>query len=123
MGAQKVYDQGNIWFFSEVNRDKNREIKQDKNVQLFFSHPGKTTYLVVNGEAEVIIDKNKTDELATSFAKIWFKEGNDDPNISIIKVKPNTSYYWDTDGNKMINFFKMIGSVVTGTNLVNGMQG
>jgi len=32
MGAQKVYDQGNIWFFSEVNRDKNREIKQDKNV-------------------------------------------------------------------------------------------
>jgi len=57
MGAQKVYDQGNIWFFSEVNSDKNREIKQDKLVQLFFSHIGKSNYLIVNGEAEVIIDK------------------------------------------------------------------
>ena len=123
MGAQKVCEQGNIWFFSEVNSDKNREIKQDKHVQLFFSHPGKSSYLVVNGEAEVIIDKNKTDELWTAFAKIWFKEGKDDPNISIIKVKPTTAYFWDTDGNKMINFFKMIASVVTGTNLVSGMQG
>ena len=123
MGAQKVCDQGNIWFFSEVNSDKNNEIKQDKHVQLFFSHPGKSSYLVVNGEAEVIIDKNKTDELWTPFAKIWFKEGKDDPNISIIKVNPTTAYYWDTDGNKMINFFKMIASVVTGTNLVSGMQG
>ena len=123
MGAQKVCEQGNIWFFSEVNNDKNREIKQDKHVQLFFSHPGKSSYLVVNGEAEVIIDKNKTDELWTAFAKIWFKEGKDDPNISIIKVKPTTAYFWDTDGNKMINFFKMIASVVTGTNLVSGMQG
>ena len=123
MGAQKVCDEGNIWFFSEVNSDKNREIKQDKHVQLFFSHPGKSSYLVVNGEAEVIIDKNKTDELWTPFAKIWFKEGKDDPNISIIKVKPTTAYFWDNDGNKMINFFKMIASVVTGTNLVSGMQG
>ena len=123
MGAQKVCEQGNIWFFSEVNSDKNREIKQDKHVQLFFSHPSKSSYLVVNGEAEVIIDKNKKDELWTPFAKIWFKEGKDDPNISIIKVKPTTAYFWDTDGNKMINFFKMIASVVTGTNLVSGMQG
>ncbi len=123
MGAQKVCDQGNIWFFSEINSDKNREIKQDKHVQLFFSHPGKSSYLVVNGEAEIIIDKNKTNELWTPFAKIWFKEGKDDPNISIIKVKPTTAYFWDTDGNKMINFFKMIASVVSGTNLVTGMQG
>ena len=123
MGAQKVCEQGNIWFFSEVNSDKNREIKQDKHVQLFFSHPGKSSYLVVNGEAEVIIDKNKTDELWIPFTKIWFKEGKDDPNISIIKVKPSTAYFWDTDGNKMINFFKMIASVVTGTNLVSGMEG
>lgn len=53
MGAQKVCEQGNIWFFSDVNSYKNKEIEQNKNVQLFFSHPGKSSYLVVNGEAEV----------------------------------------------------------------------
>jgi general stress protein 26 len=123
MSTQKVCDQGNLWFFSDVNSDKNKEIKQNKHVQLFFSHPGKNSYLVVNGEAEIIIDKTKAEELWTSVAKIWFKEGIDDPSLSIIKVKPVSAYYWDTDGNKMINFLKMAASVVTGKDLVSSKEG
>ncbi|MES2726804.1 MAG: pyridoxamine 5'-phosphate oxidase family protein [Bacteroidota bacterium] len=123
MEAIEVCDQGNVWFFSDVNSDKNREIKQDKNVQLYFSHPGKSSYLIVNGEAEIIMDKKKIDELWSPMAKIWFKEGKNDPAISIIKVKPTTAYYWDTDGNKMINFLKMAASVITGTDLVKGNEG
>ena len=123
MSAIKVCDQGNIWFFSEKDSDKNKAIASDKNAQLFFSHPAKGSYLVVNGEAQIILDKTKVEELWTPVAKIWFKEGKDDPNISIIKVTPTTAYYWDTDGNRMINFIKMVASVVTGTNLVNGEEG
>ncbi len=123
MSAIKVCDQGNIWFFSEKSSDKNEAIAKDKNVQLFFSHPAKSSYLVVNGEAEIIFDKTKTEELWTPAAKIWFKEGKDDPTISIIKVKPTTAYYWDTDGNRMINFLRMVASVATRTNLVTGKQG
>lgn len=92
-------------------------------MQLFFSHPGKGSYLVVNGEAQIILDKTKVEELWTPVAKIWFKEGKDDPNISIIKVTPTTAYYWDTEGNRMTNFIKMAASVVTGTNLVDGEEG
>ena len=123
MSAIKVCDQGNIWFFSEKDSDKNKAIANDKNVQLFFSHPAKGSYLVVNGEAEIILDKTKIEELWTPVAKIWFKEGKEDPNISIIKVTPTTAYYWDTNGNRMINFIKMVASVVTGTNLLNGEEG
>ena len=123
MSAIKVCDQGNIWFFSEKDSDKNKAIANDKNVQLFFSHPAKGSYLVVNGEAEIILDKTKIEELWTPVAKIWFKEGKDDPNISIIKVTPTTAYYWDTNGNRMINFIKMVASVVTGSNLLNGEEG
>jgi len=123
MSAIKVCDQGNIWFFSEKSSDKNSAIETDRNVQLFFSHPGISSYLVLNGEAEIILDKIIIEELWTPVAKIWFKEGKDDPNISIIKVKPTSAYYWDTDGNKMINFLKMVASVVTGTNLITGKEG
>ena len=123
MSAIKVCDQGNIWFFSEKDSDKNKAIASDKNVQLFFSHPAKGSYMVVNGEAKIILDKTKIEELWTPLAKIWFKEGKDDPNISIIKVTPTTAYYWDTEGNRMTNFIKMVASVVTGTNLVNSEQG
>ncbi|MBL7829535.1 MAG: pyridoxamine 5'-phosphate oxidase family protein [Saprospiraceae bacterium] len=123
MSAIKVCDHGNIWFFSEKDSDKNKDILTNKHVQLFFSHPGKNSYLVVNGEAEIILDKKIIEELWTPVAKIWFKEGKDDPTISIIKVKPTTAYYWDTDGNRMINFLKMVASVVTGTNLITGKEG
>ncbi len=123
MSAIKVCDQGNIWFFSEKSSDKNKAIAADKNVQLFFSHPAKSSYLVVNGEATIISDKAKIEELWTPVAKIWFKEGKEDPNISIIKVTPATAYYWDTDGNSMINFLKMAASVVTGNNLVSSQEG
>lgn len=123
MSAIKVCEKGNIWFFSEKDSDKNKAIATDKNVQLFFSHPAKSSYLVVNGEAAIILDKEKIEELWTPVAKIWFKEGKEDPAISIIKVTPTSAYYWDTDGNQMINFLKMVTSVVTANNLVTGTQG
>ena len=123
MSAIKVCEQGNIWFFSEKDSDKNKAIADDKNVQLFFSHPAKSSYLVVNGEAEIILDKTKIEELWSPVAKIWFKEGKDDPNISIIKVTPTSAYFWDTDGNRMTNIIKMVASVLTGTNLLSSEEG
>ena len=123
MTAIKVCDHGNVWFFSEMNSDKNKAISTDKHVQLFFSHPGKDSYLVVNGEASISFDQMLIEELWSPVANIWFKDGKDDPNISILKVKPTTAYYWDTDGNRMINLLKMFASVVTGSNLVTGKEG
>jgi general stress protein 26 len=123
MSVQEVDEEGNLWFFSDVYSIKNREIKQDKNVQLFFAHPGKSSYLVVNGEAEIIFDKNKVEELWTPIVKAWFKEGKDDPNISILKINSKSAYYWDTDGSKMINFIKMLTAAVTGSETNIGKEG
>jgi len=123
MGVQEVDDEGNLWFFSDIHSEKNLEIKDDKHVQLFFSHPPKSSYLVVNGDAEILVDKEKTDELWSPLVKTWLKKGKDDPNISIIRVKTKNAYYWDTEGNSMINLLKMVTSAVTGINLVNGNEG
>lgn len=123
MSPQKVDNEGNLWFFSDVNSDKNNEIEADSVVQLFFSSPSKNSYLVINGHAEITIDKEKTEELWSPIVKTWFKEGKDDSNISIIKVSPDNAYYWDTDGNRMWNFFKMMASAASGTNMVDTEQG
>lgn len=123
MSAQEVDDEGNLWFFSGIDSDKNTEVKKDKHVQLFFSDPSKNSYLVVNGVAEIVLDRDKIEEYWTPLVKTWFKDGKDDPNISLIKVIPNNSYYWDVDGNRMINFFKMIASVATGNNFVTAQEG
>jgi general stress protein 26 len=123
MSTQKVCDQGNIWFFSTADSDKNMEIEWNNKVQLYYSHPGKDSYMIVNGVAEIILDREKIEELWSSELKAWFEQGKDDPNISILKVKPTTAYYWDTKGNKMINFLKMMASAATGKNHVDGNEG
>jgi general stress protein 26 len=123
MSAQEVDDEGNIWFFSGIDSEKNREIQEDNLVQLVFSHPSKSSYLIVSGMAEITTDRKKIEELWSPLIKTWFKEGKDDPNLSLIKVNTQSAYYWDTDGNKMINFFKMLASVATGSDLVTGVQG
>ena len=102
MSAQEVDAEGNIWFFSDINSDKNREIQEDNLVQLVFSHPGKSSYMIVNGVAEISLDRQKIEELWTPVAKIWFEQGKDDPNLSLLKVNTKSAYYWDTDGNKIL---------------------
>lgn len=123
MAAVKVSEQGNIWFFSEKDSEKNKEIQENAAVQLLFAHPGIGSYMVVNGEAEIVADREMIEQLWNPVVKIWFKEGKTDPNVSLIKVIPSSAYYWDTDGNKMINFLKMAASVVTGANLLRGNEG
>ena len=62
INQETIFDQGNIWSFSEKSSDKNKAIVTDKNVQLVFSHPAKGSYIVFNGEAEINLDETKTEE-------------------------------------------------------------
>ena len=106
MATQEVDDEGNMWFLSDRNSDKNRDIEKDDRVQLFYSHTRNYEYLSVYGNAEIVNDRAKIEELWTPMAKTWFTGGKDDPNISLIKVAPEDAYYWDTKNNKIVSLIK-----------------
>lgn len=106
MVTQQVDEEGNIWFMSGRDSDKNEHIATDNSVQLFYSHTGGYEYLSIYGHAYIVDDKSKVDELWTPMAKTWFEEGKDDSNLSLIKVVPQDAYYWDTKDNKLISLFK-----------------
>src|ERR1700759_4938503 len=96
MSTQKVCDQGNFWFLSSRDSNKNNEIGNGSDVQLFFSNTSDSEYLSVFGKATISTDKSKIEELWTPIAKAWFTEGKDDPRITVIKVTPKDAFYWDT---------------------------
>jgi len=106
MATQEVDEDGNIWFMSDRNSDKNREIENDDKVQLFYSHTSNYEYLSIFGRGEIVNDRSKIEGFWTPMVKTWFKEGKDDPNISLIKVIPEDAYYWDTKNNKMVSLVK-----------------
>jgi general stress protein 26 len=123
MSTQQVDDEGNIWFLSSKDSDHNQEIAADPLVHLFYQASAHTGFVNIYGTAEIGFDKQKIDELWEPIAKVWFKEGKDDPLISTIKVTPINGYYWDNKHGSVIQFAKMAASLVTGTTMDDSIEG
>jgi len=123
MSTQQVDEQGNIWFMSSIKSGKNVEIEQNNEVQLFYANPSNYEFLTVHGTATIHSDREKIHEMWTPFAKAWFKDGKDDTDISLIKITPQSAYYWDTKNNKIVSMVKMLASIVTGSAPDNGVEG
>ena len=122
MSVQKADDQGNLWFLSDKNSGKNQEIKINDEVDLFFGQ-GKDKWLSLHGRASISYDKQKIKELWAPIAKIWFTDGVDDPDISVIKVTYDDGYYWDNKHGRMVALAKMAAAFVSGTTMDDGIEG
>jgi general stress protein 26 len=123
MSVQEVCDQGNFWFLSSSDSDKNFEIEDDPRVQLFISNPTKFEFLSVYGRASISRDREKIDKYWNDFAKAWFPEGKEDPRVTVIKVVPEEGFYWDTKDGKLVSMIKILASAVTGKTLEEGVEG
>lgn len=122
MSVQKVCDQGNFWFLSSSDSDKNAELAIDDRVQMFFVNTGDYEFLSVYGKASVSRDREKINELWSNIAKAWFEDEND-PRITVIKVTPEEGFYWDTKNGKLVSMIKILASAVTGKTLEEGVEG
>ncbi|KMQ68317.1 general stress protein [Chryseobacterium sp. FH2] len=125
MTLQETDDSGNLWFISSDISNKNFEIKEDRRVQLFFMNNSDSQYLSVYGNASVYKDKTTIEDKWSPLAKAWFEEGKDDPKVSIIRVEPEETYYWDTKAGKLVSLFSFVASAITGikTNNSDGVEG
>jgi general stress protein 26 len=123
MALQSADEHGNLWFLSSAESEKNFEIKKNEKVQLIFSKPSDSHYLNVYGEAQIITDDETIDEVWTGIAKAWFKEGKNDPDVTVICVRPIEAYYWDTKNGKMISLIKIAAAAVTGKVMDGGVEG
>ena len=123
MSTADIDDEGNIWFFSRNDSDKNEDIEKDNRVQLFYCNKGSVEYLSVFGEAEILTDAAKINELWSPIMKDWFTEGKNDPSITLIKVNTKDAYYWDTKSNKLVSLIKIAVGAATGKQMDNGIEG
>jgi general stress protein 26 len=123
MSTREVDDDGNIWFMSRKGSSKNREIEKDNRVQLFYANMSGAEFLSIYGTAEIIKDDERAKALWSAIAKTWFNEGYDDPELTLLKVKPEEGYYWDTKAGKFITLFKMVVGAITGKEMDAGVEG
>ncbi len=91
--------EGAIWFLTSGTSGKVHDLEIDEQVNI--SMQGQLQYLSLSGAAEVVEDRDKIDELWTDQWKVWFPEGKDDPDLSLLKIVPEHGEFWDFEGSEM----------------------
>lgn len=122
MSTKEVDTDGAIWFLSNKNSTHNRHINSDTNIQLIYSDPNKMEFMTVFGNAYITTDKALLERYYGTTDDTWF-DGVDDPNLTAIKVIPETAHYWDTQNGKFISLIKMGIGAITGEKQELGEQG
>ena len=123
MTVLQVDERGNLWFLSANDSEKNHEVANDSEVELYFQGSPHSDFLHITGTAFISQDRAKIDELWEPLAKVWFTEGKDDPRISAIEVVPREGYYWDTKHGMIVASIKMLIGAAMGKTMDDGIQG
>jgi general stress protein 26 len=123
MNIRDVDDEGSFWFLSAKDSCKNLEIQEDPTVTLFMQGSAHSDFLQVKGQAEILSDRGKIEELWMPLIKTWFTEGKDDPRISVIRVVPVEARYWDTKHGEGVSFVKIVVGAMTGKHMDDSVEG
>jgi general stress protein 26 len=123
MTALHVDEEGDIWFFANSMSDVCAELGEEGKVCLSYANTGKNDYLSVSGHAMLVRDKAKSKELWSPMLKAWFPGGHSDPELVLIRVRPEAASYWDNNASKMVELFSMIKAAVTGKPYADGDHG
>ena len=123
MEVQQVDENGSFWLFSGADSVHNAQIRQDPRVHLIFGNPSKHEYLTVYGQAEISRDPRKVDELWSNMVKTGVPQGQDDPNLTLIRISPERVHYWDVKDGKLAAMAKIMLGAVTGKPMDVGVEG
>jgi general stress protein 26 len=103
---------GDLWFFTEDPSHKTTEVRA--NPQVNVSLQSGKGWVSLSGEAQVVRDAAKIDELWDTGAEAWFTEGRQDPKVALLRVVAHTAEYWSTNEPKPLVLFKYAKAAVTG---------
>ena len=91
----QVDSAGALWFFTSAASAKVAEIHADARVNVSCADPVRKTFLAISGEAQLVRDRGRIEQMWTLAQTIFFPQGRDDPSLLLLKVTPATARYWD----------------------------
>ena len=103
-----------LYFFISRSGEVASHIVEDDHVNVAYTSPSDDSYVSVSGQALVVEDVGKKEELWSPMAKAWFPGGPTDANLALLEVRISHAEYWDVKESKMVQLAKMAKAVLTG---------
>lgn len=87
-----------LWFLTSIASGKIDEIAEESQVNVALAGP--RAFVSISGVASVVGDPHLREKLWKESYRVWFPEGKDDPELTLIRVVPDTVEYWDLHGKR-----------------------
>lgn len=113
LAALKYENDGQLWFYTAIDSAKVDEISNDMRTSVAFADIHRDAYVAASGLADIVNDRQRIRELWTPFAKPWFPDGPDDPNLALLRVQVERAEYWTSPG-KAAYLFGVARAAITG---------
>ena len=114
MATQEMEFDGDLWFFTYADSAKVDDVQQHRQVNISYAKPDDNLFVSVVGTGQLVRDKQKIKELWNPFVKVWFPNGQDDPNVALLKVTVTSAEYWDAPGGKVGAIYTAAKNLATG---------
>ncbi len=114
MATQDVPFDGTLYFLTRDSSAKVENIQQDQHVTLDYADSSHSKYITLRGKASVSKDRAKIKQLWSPLYKAWFPGGENDPEITVLRVDVSEGEYWEASSSKIIMGIRYIAAAVTG---------
>jgi len=103
-----------LWYFMSRSSGPVEDLASEPIVNVAFADPGSDTWVSVSGEAAVVNDRAKAEQLWNKMNDAWFKGGPGDPDLALVQVRIVHANYWDVKESKLVQLWEMAKAAVTG---------
>ncbi len=102
MFIAQLEDDGDLWFATDVDSGKVEDLTANPQVAVTMSGGG--SYVSISGQAKLVRDRQKIDQLWSESWAVWFTEGKSDPRLGLINVVASQGEYWSNSGIERYQF-------------------
>lgn len=120
---RELGDDDTLWFFMSRSGDPVDDLAAEPTVNLSYADTSSDRFVSVSGQARLVDNRAKAEELWSKFAQAWFPGGVDDPDLALIEVKIVHAHYWNVTESKITQLYQMAKAALTGTKPTLGETG
>ena len=103
-----------LWYFMSRSSHPVEDLATEPTVNVAFADPGSDTWVSVSGEAAVVNDRAKAEQLWSKMNEAWFKGGPNDPDLALVQVRIVHANYWDVKESKIVQLWEMAKAAMSG---------
>jgi general stress protein 26 len=123
MATQDEPFNGTVWFLTRHSSNKVDELQQRQDITLDYADTSDSKYITLRGQGTISHDRAKIKDMWNPMYKAWFPNGEDDPEIAVLRVDVTEGEFWEANSSKIIMGIRYVAAAITGGSVPVGESG